>query len=74
MGYTLAGQNAYWDVFNVALADNGATCYASSTHREEFGCENAIDGTIVPDYHNEWATLNEGVDSWMMIVFNQLYE
>ena len=58
---------------NVALAENGATCQSSSFNGEQT-CEGAMDGIAEPGLGNEWASNGEGVGSWLLIVFDQVYE
>ena len=57
---------------NVALISNGAQCLASSETREQYRCENALDGSLVL-VQSEWATHWEGVDSWLDVIFDQTY-
>ena len=74
MADILAGQTVTWDLINVALAENGATCFASTAIDGNSGCENAIDGILLPGPNNEWVSLNEGVGLWLEIIFDQMYK
>ena len=56
---------------HVALSYHGGTCEASSQSDASSDCGSAIDGKILPI--TEWASDQQGVNSWIHLYLSQTY-
>ena len=58
---------------NIALDGRGARCQASSALDSSQTCEKAIDGSVDVGGGHHWGSNNEGVGSWLKVIFDQIY-